>query len=297
MSRQQLIDRNGNSINLGPELGKGGEGTVFNIQGNPGIVAKIYLKPPDQEKSYKIISMVGAGSERLLKLAAWPIESIHTRSGDLIGFVMQKIQGYHPLFELYSPKLRLQEFPQADWRFLIHAATNTARSFSVIHEAGHVIGDVNHGNLLVANDATVKFIDTDSFQVSINGQTWLCEVGVATHQPPEMQGRSTYKGIVRTPNQDNFGLAVLIFQLLCLARHPFSGRFLGHGEMPIEKAITECRFAYTRDNRLTQMAPPPASLSMSALTPRIWQFFERAFTKEQGQKKSRCPQQMSGSQP
>jgi DNA-binding helix-hairpin-helix protein with protein kinase domain len=280
MSKQPLIDRTGSPVILGSELGKGGEGAVFNIHGNPGAVAKIYFKPPDQAKAYKIIAMVEASKERLLKLAAWPLNSIHNRMGDLVGFSMQKLQGYRPLFELYSPKLRLREFPQADWRFLIHAATNTARAFLVIHEAGHVIGDVNHGNLLVGNDATVKFIDTDSFQISVNGQNWLCDVGVATHQPPEMQGHSSYKGIIRTPNQDNFGLAVLIFQLLCLARHPFSGRFSGQGEMPLEKAIAECRFAYTRDNRLTQMAPPPASLPMSALPPQIWALFERAFGRE-----------------
>ena len=280
MARQHLIDRNGNQISLGSELGKGGEGVVYHVQGKPNAVAKIYLKPPDTEKSYKIINMVNVGTERLLKLAAWPLDTIHVHSGDLVGFLMPKLQGYRPLFELYSPKLRLQEFPQADWRFLIHAAANTARAFSVIHEAGHVIGDVNHGNLLVASDATVKFIDTDSFQISIKAQHWLCEVGVATHQPPEMQGLLNYRGLFRTSNQDNFGLAVLIFQLLCLARHPFSGRFSGLGDMPIEKAITECRFAYARDNRSTQMTPPPASLPMNALTPRIFSNFEKAFSKE-----------------
>ena len=56
-------------------------------------------------------------------------------------------------------------------------------------------------------------MDTDSFQVHEGGKHWFCEVGVATHQAPEMQGKSSYKGIVRTPNHDNFGLAVLIFQL------------------------------------------------------------------------------------
>ena len=138
---------------------------------------------------------------------------------------MHKLKNYKPLFELYSPKLRLQTFPKADWRFLIHAATNTARAFSVIHEAGHVIGDVNHGNLLVAEDATVKFIDTDSFQISSRASTnGGVRLGATTHQPPEMQGHSTYNGLVRTPNHDNFGLAAVIFQILCLCQtHPFSG--------------------------------------------------------------------------
>ncbi len=278
MSSPRLICQDGTSIILGPELARGGEGRVLHIQGKPDRIAKIYFKPPDREKSDKIKCMVAAVNERLAKLSAWPLASLHNHSGQLVGFVMQKLEDYKPLFELYLPKLRLQKFPKADWRFLIHAATNTARAFSAIHESGHVIGDINHGNLLVANDATVKFIDTDSFQITSSGKHWLCEVGVQTHQPPEMQYLSTYRGIIRTPNHDNFGLAVLIFQLLCLARHPFSGKFLGKGDMPIEKAIAEYRFAFARDHRQTQMQPPPASLTMDSFPMSISTLFERAFT-------------------
>jgi DNA-binding helix-hairpin-helix protein with protein kinase domain len=265
---------------LRKELGKGGEGAVYEVDGQPDLVAKIYFTEPDAHKSSKILAMVNAQNERLLKLAAWPIGSAHLQSGKLIGFLMHKLENYKPLFELYSPKLRMQTFPKADWRFLIHAATNIARAFSVVHEAGHVIGDVNHGNLLVAGDATVKFIDTDSFQIFTHKQQWWCEVGVATHQPPEMQGHSTYKGLTRTPNHDNFGLAVLIFQMLCLARHPFSGRFLGSEDMPIEKAISEFRYAYALDRRATQMLPPPYSMNITALGPDIRSLFESAFSQE-----------------
>src|SRR5208337_3469303 len=98
---------------------------------------------------------------------------------------------FRPAFELYGPKLRLQRFPKADWRFLARAAGNTARVFNVVHSAGHVIGDVNHGNLVIGQDATVRLIDCDSFQITAAGKTWFCEVGVGTHQPPEMQGRSS----------------------------------------------------------------------------------------------------------
>ncbi len=280
MFQQKLIDNKGTPILLSNELGRGGEGTVFNIQNNPALVAKIYNKTPDFEKSDKISSMVKMGNERILKLATWPINSIHTSDNKLIGFTMPKLVDHKPIFELYSPKKRLQEFPKADWRFLIHAAINTARAFLVIHDAGHVIGDVNHGNLLVASDATVQFIDTDSFQIYSNGKYWFCEVGVPTHQPPEMQDKTSYKGIIRTPNHDNFGLAILIFQLLCLARHPFAGRYSGSGDMSIEKAILEFRYAYGSDTTTTKMSPPPASLPMSALTPTLRLYFERAFSRE-----------------
>jgi DNA-binding helix-hairpin-helix protein with protein kinase domain len=83
--------------------------------------------------------------------------------------------------------------------------------------------------------------------------------------------------VVRTPNHDAFGLAILIFHLLFMGRHPFAGRFLGPGDMPIERAISEHRFAYGRDTARSQMQPPPNTLPLLATTPEIAAFFERAF--------------------
>lgn len=280
MFQQNLVDNKGSPIILSKELGRGGEGAVYFIQNNPSLVIKIYSKNPDQEKIDKIFAMIGMGNEKLLKLATWPINTVHGKDNKLIGFTMPKLVDHKPISNLYSPKQRLQEFPKADWRFLIHAAINTAKAFSIVHEAGQVIGDVNHANLLVAHDATVKLIDTDSFQIHFKGKYWFCEVGVSTHQPPEMQNQSSYKGIIRTPNHDNFGLAVLIFQLLCLGRHPFAGMYSGAGDMPLEKAILEYRYAYAFDSTLTKMSPPPATLPISALTPTLRLYFERAFSKE-----------------
>jgi DNA-binding helix-hairpin-helix protein with protein kinase domain len=74
------------------------------------------------------------------------------------------------------------------------------------------------------------------------------------------------------------GLAVLIFQLLFLGRHPFFGRFSGHGEMPPERAIRELRFAYGRNAGQFQMKPPPFSLPLSFLPSGLAESFERAFS-------------------
>jgi len=277
-----LVDASGRPLRLGAELGKGGEGSVYALADQANLVAKLYHHPPGAEKSAKIVAMAKLGTDRLLKLAAWPTSAIHaaSRGGPVLGFLMPRISGHKPAFNLYSPKLRLQEFPSAGWAFLIHAAANAARAFAVIHESGHVIGDVNHGNLVVAADATVKLIDCDSFQVSANGQRWFCDVGVSTHQPPEFQRLTSYKQILRTPNHDNFGLAVIVFQLLFMARHPFSGRYLGAGDMPIERAIKEYRFAYGANALALQMKPPPGSLSLNGVTRNLALLFERAFAPE-----------------
>ena len=277
-----LVDASGRPLRLGAELGRGGEGSVHALADRGDLVAKLYHHPPGAEKSAKIVAMAKLGNDRLLKLAAWPTSPIHagSRGGPVLGFLMPRISGHKPAFNLYSPKLRLQEFPSAGWAFLIHAAANAARAFAVIHESGCVIGDVNHGNLVVAGDATVKLIDCDSFQVSAKGQQWFCDVGVSTHQPPEFQGLTSYKRVLRTPNHDNFGLAVIVFQLLFMARHPFSGRYLGTGDMPIERAIKEYRFAYGANALALQMKPPPGSLNLNGVTRTVAMLFERAFSPE-----------------
>ena len=273
-----LRDSRGNNVALGKELGRGGEGAVFDVAGNPTAVAKIYIKPPSRETADKLAAMVSKSTPELLKIAAWPTDILRDSGGQVTGFLMPKVGGFKAIFRLYLPKPRMQEFPTADWRFLIHAAANTARAFATVHNTGLVIGDVNHGNLVVTDDATVKMIDCDSFQVASGNKTWFCTVGVGTHQPPEMQAQASYAGILRTPNQDRFGLAVLIFQLLCMARHPFSGRYNGKGDPPtIEDAIKASRYAYSRDAARTQMTAPPGSLPMDALTPEIRDLFEAAF--------------------
>lgn len=274
-----LYDGRGQRLALSTELGRGGEGSVFAIAGESKSVAKIYHHSPGPEKAAKLAAMVRLANERLLKIAAWPTSTVHSApNGPVIGFTMPLITGYRAAFNLYSPKLRLQEFPSAGWSFLIHAAGNAARAFRLVHECGHVIGDVNHGNLVISDTATIRLIDCDSFQVSADGRRWFCDVGVSTHQPPELQGLPSYKGVVRTPNHDNFGLAVMIFQLLFMARHPFSGRYLGRDDMPLERAIKEYRFAYGASAKSKQMIAPPASLGLDGVPKDLALLFERAFS-------------------
>jgi DNA-binding helix-hairpin-helix protein with protein kinase domain len=159
---------------------------------------------------------------------------------------------------------------------LVRTALNTAKAFAVLHENGFLVGDVNHGGVRVAADATVKLIDCDSFQISHRGRNYLCEVGVQDFTPPELQGQ-IFRQIVRTANHDNFGLAVLIFQLLLNGRHPFAGRFRGPQDMPIEKAIPQFRYAYGTNTAVTGMQPPPYSAPASAASPQVAALWERAF--------------------
>jgi len=279
MARATFIDDKGRQIALSRQLGRGGEATVYAIEGDAGLVAKIYHRQLDLEKTEKLSRMVELQSERLLKLAAWPVGTLRPRNGNAVaGVLMRNVSGFKDIHLLYNPKSRVREFPaKANWRFLLHTAGNVARAFSVIHEHGHVIGDVNQSNVRVSPEsAVVSLIDCDSFQILSNGNYFLCGVGVPLYTPPELQDKE-FKHVIRTPNHDNFGLAVLVFHLLFMGRHPFAGKFLGRGDMPIEKAIGEFRFAFAPDTQRTQMQPPPNCITLAHLTPEVSGLFVSAF--------------------
>ena len=142
-----------------------------------------------------------------------------------------------------------------------------------------VIGDVNQSNVLVSNKGFVALIDCDSYQVEIKGQSYPCEVGIDLFTPPELQGRS-FRNLIRTQNHDRFGLAVLVFYLLFMNRHPFAGRYLGQGDMSIEQAIRQHRFAYGRAAASFQMQVPQHALPLSALSNQLVELFERSFRPE-----------------
>jgi DNA-binding helix-hairpin-helix protein with protein kinase domain len=191
---------------------------------------------------------------------------------------MPKIDACEPIHHLYSPSQRKQFFPKADYTFLVSAARNIAAAFDSIHAHGHVVGDVNQGNLVVRADSIVRFIDCDSFQITVGRTRFPCEVGVQHFTPPELQNIKSFHAVARTPNHDTFGLAVLVFHLLFMGRHPYAGIYLGEGDMPIEKAIAELRFAYGPGSTAREMETPPNALPLSLVTPQIAQLFERAFT-------------------
>jgi DNA-binding helix-hairpin-helix protein with protein kinase domain len=277
--RNELVYTSGGSpIRLGREIGRGGEGVVYEVEGRAEQAAKLYLQPVDSQKIAKLQTMVLKKTDALAKLSAWPSDLLlKAPKGRVAGLLMKKISGFRPIHELYTPKSRLQEFPRANWPFLVHVAANAARAFALVHSYGVVIGDVNHGNILVNDAGITALIDCDSYQVVSNGHKFICEVGVSAYTPPELQGKNLFN-IVRTENHDNFGLALLVFHLLLMGRHPFAGRFLGTGEMPVERAIREYRFAFSIKSRTLQMSPPPNSLQLSDLPPNIANFFEQAFS-------------------
>ncbi len=280
-----LFTSTGAAVDIGRELGRGGEGSVFEISSLGSQVAKLYHKQPDAKKQAKLAFMAATADQQLLSYLAWPQETLHpSRGGPVVGFLMPKVVGKEPIHMVYSPAHRRQDHPQAAWDFLLFVARNIAACFETVHKHGHIIGDVNQNSVMAGKDSKVILIDSDSFQVNARGTMHLCEVGVSHFTPPELQSLTSFDGFTRTTNHDNFGLALLIFHVLFGGRHPYSGVPLksGVGDA-LETDIKNFRYAYARDNQPRGIGPPPRSIPLAMVPDAVEAMFHAAFTERGAQ--------------
>ena len=276
-----LLRNGGVPLHLGKELAKGGEGRIYEVHGEPDLVAKVYLHPPDARKCKKLLAMIGLGDRELRSIAVWPKEVLFDpRSKAPMGILMERIKEPRHLHELYNPSLRFETFPRASWKFLVHVAINLADAVRTVHDAGMVIGDINEKSSICAHDGTVRFIDCDSFQVGDprSSQVFPCVVGAMPYTPPELR-KQDLGSILRTKNHDAFGLAVLIFQLVFLGRHPYYGVPLqATAPIPLDEVIPRHAFAFGRDAATRQVGPPPGIILLKDVAQDVEALFERAFS-------------------
>lgn len=271
-----LRDHLGNEIQLPTKpFATGGEGAVFDVVGRPNLVAKLYIKPQSKERCEKLQAMARLCNPDLLKFAAWPTSTLHNGNPAAVqGILMPRITDHKEIHNLYSVAQRKKDFPEADWGFLLHTARNCAIAFESVHKHGHVVGDVNQKNVMVSNKGIVALVDCDSFQVKDGKRIFRCGVGVPEYTPPELHGKK-FTDLDRETNHDLFGLAVMVFHLLMMGRHPFAGVPQVSIDIPIERAIQDGLYAYTQNP--TKLKPPPHVPPLAMLDTPTRDLFERAF--------------------
>lgn len=276
-------------------INRGGEAQIWTVRQDPHLVAKLYHKPLAEHQT-KLTAMIAAPLTRIGShpTVAWPLHLLY-RQNTFVGYLMPRAASSLPLFHYYNPARRRRlGLPHAWPRFLHRTASNLAAAVELVHAHDHVIGDLNESNVLVTQSALVTLVDTDSFQIrpgnlSPRPTNWLgtrqpqpiyrCPVGKAEYTPPELQGVD-FKTIDRTPAQDNFALAVLIFYLLMEGYHPFAGVLTtgtSVGRVDLY-GIRHGLFPYLPPSGTQLMVqPPPNAPAIAHLHPSLQDAFQRTF--------------------
>jgi len=273
---------NGQVLDFGasPALGFGSTGRVLAVPNEPSLVAKLYLRAsPGRER--KLTAMLQSQPAASSSVAfAWPLDLLYPLDGrdPAVGYLMPRARAAWPLADLCRAEVRRQEHACLTWETLLRVAANVAAAVHALHLAGHVIGDVNPANILVAEDAAVTLVDCDSFQVRDRrqGSIYRCPDGLPELTPPELQGQALSQ-VDRAPDHDLFGLAVLLFQLVMEGAHPFDGVTQAAGKGPtLEARIAAGHFPYGLKTA-TPYSLPPSALPFASLSPTLRDLFVRCF--------------------
>lgn len=267
----------GRPVVLGPRIASGGQGAIHSVDGNDQVLAKIFHQPVDSATHRKLVGAIRLSSSDLQRAAAWPVDILTDPKGLCAGFIMPRITEGHEIDRLAHPGEQRLAFPTIDYGFLVHVAINLARAIGSIHATGCVVGDLNERNVMVLPNGTIRIIDVDSFQIVADGEVFPCPVGSELFTAPELRGQ-VLANQRRTPNHDAFGMAILIFQLLMLGRHPFAGVPRDGKARTIEDSIRERLYAYS-GSPSSPVGAPPDTVSIANLGS-LGALFHRAFTSE-----------------
>lgn len=273
-------------ILLGARLGAGADGAVYRVAGDDTACVKIF-DPAARSGLLQRLSRI----RQLVQLApalggnaALPTRLVAEKpKGPPIGFGMKRIEGTE-VHNLYGVSSRQVHFPGTDFRFLVQAAKNAAIATARLHQHKVVIGDISGRNLMVRKDATVCWIDSDSFLLGAAGFHEVCPLVTPEWTAPELQ-QDRHRRAVRLPGHDAFGLAVMIFHLLMLGRHPFQGRFTGNGEAPGLPDNIGNRWYAHAGYAAIPLKSPVGTPPVAHLGPTIEQLFLRAFLEERPERR------------
>src|SRR4051794_6610556 len=100
----------GKLLKLGSIVGRGGEGTVYNVEGKPELATKLYRPDKAADRHQKIAAMIALGLHKKSATASFPIELATDQSGRFLGFTMRKIPDHRPVHEVHGPADRKIEF-------------------------------------------------------------------------------------------------------------------------------------------------------------------------------------------
>jgi len=219
-------------LQLGKELGVGGQGRVVQVLGQPtAIVFKRYIVGGADSSALKTLvdlptSLPLLERDRLLRLSAWPLARV-MQHGRLSGFLMQAIperffaansrgttKARELQYLLYERKPAWGDIvpEDVDVETRLEVASECAKLIHLLHSRSLVIGDVSMSNVLWAPGvpASVFLIDCDGIR-KLGSRPVLRQAETLDWEDPQQSAGGP------DLDTDRYKLALLVGRVLCAA--------------------------------------------------------------------------------
>ena len=222
----------GNRYRLGRELGRGGQGAVFSVEGDR-IAVKLFRNQSAKARESLRDQLAMVGRLPLENLAvARPIEQLRSPH---VGYVMELFTGMIPIQSLLRPPKGTKSvvawyFQGGSLRRRLRLLAHTAEVLSELHGRGLVYVDPSPNNVFVSeqsNACEVRLIDTDNLHPATSIGRSLYTPGYGAPEIVRQTG-------VPSSLSDSHAFAVIAFETLALV-HPLLGDKVRDGEPEMEE--------------------------------------------------------------
>ena len=211
----------------------GGQGSVYQLDGasefteSHQYVVKVYNNPDaiNVDKLTRLKEIFDKNEGRRSGIC-YPRFLVYDKpkGGRCVGILMLECERGDTLYNIVSSiqNLRNRNWTRAE---LVTMAIDILERFEAIHRMGLLMGDVNLNNILVTVNRSSRMpvpvvIDVDSFQIG-DDEKYLCPVFRNEFLSPRLQMQSSKSRLRRTLNDEYYAIAVLLFNILFLGRHPY----------------------------------------------------------------------------
>ncbi|RPF29040.1 protein kinase domain-containing protein [Georgenia muralis] len=230
---------------LGERISRGKEGSVYQVDGEPHLVAKIFKKGKvTTHRKEKVELMVQ--HKVWLPGVCFP-ESILSYEGEFVGFTMRRAQDAHVLNDtIFIPQELDRLYPGWTRRDLVDVCLSCLKRVKSLHDLNILIGDINPNNVMLGNQKDAWIIDIDSVQV----EGYPCPVGWDEFTAPEILGG--VQGL-RSIEHEYFAIAVLVFMIMMTGTFPYENS----GSDDTVQNIKSGLFPYGFDGKSERDLQPP----------------------------------------
>lgn len=184
--------------------------------------------------------------------------------GQVVGYRMRRVAAAIDIAKLARPQLRAV----VDANRVLAIFRQVIEALAGVHARGVVVGDLNDGNIVVADDGNGLpfFIDADSMQVG----GLPCPVAHERFLDPLLYGVNLLDNPCFSAGSDHYALRVLLFQSLCCV-HPYGGT---HPKLATMLRRAEARHSALRSDVVLPRMALRADALPDALRADLWKCFD-----------------------